>query len=225
MLQLQLTIMFILALCVAGCASSNQTMGFEEARAMFAARGVQLGQPLPTLSLVTLDGQPASIQSIQGDRPLVLITASLTCNVARRQQEDVNALREQFGDRIAVVVVYTIDAHPKGDPCPYTHKEWVPEANIKDNVLMPQPVTLDDRVKLAREYSERYCHGTTVLVDTMDNASWIALGEAPNLGLLIDRDGIVRLRQGWFEMKEMEAAIRPLVTGARVQPAAGREPM
>jgi hypothetical protein len=29
----------------------------------------------------------------------------------------------------------------------------------------------------------------------MDNAFWHALGEAPNLGLLIDRNAIVQLRQ------------------------------
>ena len=211
MLQFHAALILLLVVALAGCANSNQTMGFEEARAMFAARGVQPGQPLPPHSLVSLDGRPASIQSIQGERPLVIITASLTCNVARRQQKDLNTLREKFGDRVAFVVVYTIDAHPKGDPCPYTHKEWVPESNVKDNVLVPQPVTLDDRLALARQYSDRYCHGTTVLVDTMENASWIALGEAPNLGLLIDRQGIVSLRQGWFEPKEMETAISAML--------------
>ena len=174
---------------------------------MFAGRGVQPGQPLPALSLVNVDGSPVSITQIQAGRPMVLITASLTCNVARRQQKDVNAIQQRFGSDVTVTVVYTIDAHPKGDPCPYTGKEWVPKDNEKDGVLIRQPIDLQDRISQARQFQQRYignAHGPTVLVDTMDNASWIALGQAPNLGLFINRDGIVRLRQGWFDHKAME---------------------
>jgi hypothetical protein len=41
----------------------------------------------------------------------------------------------------------------------------------------------------------------------MDNASWQALGKAPNLGLLIDEHGIVKVRQGWFDAMGMASAI------------------
>lgn len=174
---------------------------------MFAGRGVQPGQPLPTLSLTDLDGKSVSMDELRGARPLVVVTASITCNVARRQQRDVDALRAKYGEQIAVVVVYTIDAHPKGDPCPYTGKEWVPKDNERDEVLVRQPATLEDRRALARQYQSRFSDGAVVVVDTMDNASWKALGEAPNLGLLVDRAGIVRLRQGWFDAEAMEAAI------------------
>lgn len=197
--------------------SSGDNLGFEEARAMFAGRGVQPGQPLPKLTLVDLEGRPASITHIQGDRPLVLVTASLTCNVARRQQKDVDALRARYGDATAVVVVYTIDAHPKGDPCPYTGKEWVPKDNERNQVLVPQPKTMQERLALAGEYQKRFSNGATVLVDTMDNASWTALGEAPNLGLLVDQKGVVREREGWFDAKGMEKSIPPL-PGSKMLP-------
>src|SRR5204862_4722834 len=177
-------------------AASAEVMGFEQARAIFAGRGVQPGQPLPELSLVNLDGSAASKKKFQGDPPLVLVTGSITCNVARRQQKEVDALRQQFGDSIRVIVIYTIEAHPKGDPCPYTGKEWVPKDNELDGVLVPQPHDLAGRLALAREYQRRFDHGTPILVDTMDNASWEALGKAPNLGLLVDQSGIVRARQG-----------------------------
>jgi hypothetical protein len=112
------------------------------------------------------------------------VTASLTCNVARRQQADLDAIRQKFGDRVAVVVVYTIDAHPKTDVCPYIDKEWVPEDNVKDAVLVRQPTTLEERLKVARDYQQRFSDGATVLADGMDNAV-DALGQAPNLGLLV----------------------------------------
>jgi hypothetical protein len=135
---------FLGLVTLAGCASKNggDRIGFEEARAMFAARGVQPGQPLPHLSLVDLDGKSVELSSIQAGRPMVLATASLTCNVARRQQKDIDSLRQRWGDANAVVVIYTIDAHPKGDPCPYTGNEWVPPDNQRDRVLVRQPTTL-----------------------------------------------------------------------------------
>lgn len=214
-----------MALTFTGCSSnppplsapSVERMGFEDARATFAARGVQPGQRLPALSLVNLESKSTALKVIQGDRPLVLVTASLTCNVARRQQPQVDALRKKFGDAIAVVTIYTIDAHPKGDSCPYTGKEWVPKDNERDQVLVRQPKSMMQRLKLAREFSIRFAKtdssgtGTMILVDRMDNVAWNALGQAPNVGLLVDRNGIVQLRQGWFDAKAMETAVAQML--------------
>lgn len=212
----------VCSLMIGGCASSppssSNHMGFEEARKMFAERGPQSGQPLPNLSLVDLNGKPASIKTIQGDRPLVLVTVSLTCNVARRVQPQVDELAKRFGKEAAIVVVYVIDAHPKGDPCPYIGKEWVPKDNEKDNVLVPQPTDMAQRLALAKQFHDRFGPGTQILVDTMDNASWMALGQAPNLGLLIDSKGIIRLRQGWFDAKTMEQTLGALIAPQQVPP-------
>jgi len=193
---------------LSGCASNDgDRIGFEEARTMFAGRGVQPGQPLPKLSLVDLEGHAVDLSKVQAGRPMVLVTASLTCNVARRQQKNVDELREHYGDSVAVVVIYTIDAHPKGNPCPYTGKEWVPKDNERDAVLVKQPTTLDERLAVARQFRQRFSNGATVFVDTMDNASWQALGKAPNLGLLVDERGIVKVRQGWFDPKAMDQSL------------------
>lgn len=174
---------------------------------MFEARGVQPGQPLPELSLVSLEGDPVSIAQLQADRPLVLVTASLTCNVARRNQTGVDGISKKYGNAVAVIVVYTIDAHPKGDICPYTGSEWVPRDNERDEVLVRQPTDQAQRLELARQFQQRFSDKAIVLVDTMDDKSWKALGSAPNLGLLVDSRGIVRLRQGWFDAAAMDAAI------------------
>jgi hypothetical protein len=177
---------------------------------MFAGRGVQPGQRLPKLSLTTLDGAPAEIELVRAGRPsvpMVLVTVSLTCNVARHNQTELEALARRWGDRAAFVVVYTIDAHPFGAVCPYTGSEWVPEDNRRDDVLVGQPHTLAERRALARQYADRFDSVTTILVDTIDNASWIARGKAPNVGLLVGADGVVRERQGWFDAAAMDAAL------------------
>jgi hypothetical protein len=159
------------------------------------------------LSLVDLDGRPADLTAIRGQRPLVLVTCSLTCNIARHQQAAVTELKEHFGEQAAFVMVYTIDAHPQGDPCPYTGEEWVPPANAQDDVLVRQPTSLRERLKLANRYAQRWAAGTIVLVDTMDDASWRTLGEAPHVGLCIDQRGVVVARTGWFDPGRIREAL------------------
>mgnify|MGYP001283865933 CR=1 FL=1 len=178
---------------------------------MFQRQGVQPGERLPELSLVTLDGGRAALEGTYGGRPIVLVTASLTCNVARRRQAELDQLAARFGEAVAVVVIYTIDAHPAVDACPYTGEEWVPADNERDAVLIRQPRTLDERIAAARDYRDRFTADATVLVDTMDNRSWTALGSSPNVGLVIDAEGVVRSRQGWFDAAETSAALDALL--------------
>lgn len=196
---------------VVACAGDSGRLTYEEAGQRFEANGVQPGQRLPPLSLVTLEGAALDLVTLQGERPLVIVTCSLTCNVARRQQIEANALRQRFGDRIAMLMVYTIDAHPKGDPCPYTGAEWVPRDNERDAVLVPQPTSIEERLALAQRYAADWAQGTQVAVDTLDDASWRALGEAPNVGLVVGKDGVVVERTGWFDSAQVAAALDRLL--------------
>lgn len=180
------------------------------AAATFDKNGVQPGQPLPALSLVDLDGKTVDLAAFTRGKALVLVTCSLTCNVARRQQAAITQLRQRLGDRASVVMVYTIDAHPSGDDCPYSGEPWVPPANETDGVLVRQPTELATRLALARRYAADWAAGTAVFVDTMDDASWHALGRAPNLGLVVDGAGTVVARCGWFDAVRIEAAVQGL---------------
>ncbi len=185
----------------------EKPVSMAEAKAIFDAAGVQPGQPLPKLALRSLDGSPVDLDTLRSGRSMALVTCSLTCNVARRQQREVAAMQQRLGDRAVVVMVYTIDAHPKSDACPYTGVEWVPQQNEADDVLVRQPTTLEERLELARRYAKTLANGTTVLVDAMDDAAWIALGRAPNVGIAVGVDGVVRARTGWFDGKAIEAAL------------------
>lgn len=188
--------------------ASRPTM--KQASDVFTSAGVQPGQPLPQLSLVDHDGGPFDLRGFQGTRPLVLVTCSLTCNVARRQAKAVAELRQRHGDQVAVLLVYTIEAHPNGEACPYTDTEWVPPQNQQDDVLLAQPTTLTDRLALARRYARDWSCGVRVVVDPMANDAWWELGRAPNLCLVVDAEGLVRARSGWFDAARAEAALREL---------------
>lgn len=193
---------------------------FGQAGLTFAQRGPQPGSHIPAMWLVGLDGQEKTIDDVRGNKPMVLVTASITSNVTRRREQDLAALQARWGDRVAFVTVYTLEAHPKGDASPYSGTEWVPEQNVADEVLVRQPTTLTDRMILAREFDTRFGGGSIVLVDPMDDIAWRTLGMAPNLGLLLDSDGVIRLRQGWFEPGAMDAGLEAMLGTAPAAPAA-----
>ncbi|MFO0874017.1 MAG: hypothetical protein U0575_08615 [Phycisphaerales bacterium] len=198
-------------------ADSGRT--YSEAGLIFAERGPQAGTRLPRMWLVGLDGREHALDEVRAGRPMVLVTVSITSNVARRREVDLAALRERWGDRVEFVTVYTIEAHPTGAACPYTGLEWVPDQNVRDGVLVAQPTTMADRMMLAREFDQRYGFGGVMLVDPMDDIAWRTLGMAPNLGLLVDSDGVIRLRQGWFETTGMESALQALLSAGRAPTA------
>ena len=106
-----------------------------------------------------------------------------------------------------VLMLYTIEAHPNGAICPYTGSEWVPQANVEDQVLVGQPASLSERLALARRYAKEITAGTPVLVDAIGDPSWRALGEAPNLGLAVSAEGAVLARTGWCDVVALEQAL------------------
>lgn len=187
---------------------AKKRVSMAEASEQFQREGVQPGQALPELALLAVDGTPVDLDAMRAGRPMVLVTCSLTCNVARRSQTNVAALQQRLGERALVVMVYTIDAHPKTDASPYTGDEWVPSANENDGVLVRQPATLAERLALAQRYASTLAKGTTVLVDTMADSSWMALGRAPNVGVAVAADGVVLARSGWFDPAALEPSLR-----------------
>jgi len=119
-----------------------------------------------------------------------------------------------------VAIVYVIEAHPKGDPCPYKGVEDVTRENLRDGILCRQPTTLAARLTLAKQFKQRLNVGVPIYVDAMSNAAWRNLGGGPNMAILIDAGGTVLGRQGWFDAKsadELIAALPPAPRGFNEQ--------
>ena len=182
----------------------------------FAMQGTLWGQQLPLLDAAPLGGAPQGGGAPEPtepwrDGPVLIVTASLTCPVARRMWQQVEDLAVQFDGRVRVVMLYVIEPHPKGDPSPYTGREWVTAENKQDEILVPQPSTLEERQALAQECKERVGVSVPVLVDGMENRSWRALGSGPNMAVFVAADGTVQAKQSWFRSKEMAAKLEQLL--------------
>ena len=196
-----------------------------EERERFTKQGVQVGQPVPDLKVFDLEGEEAPIASAWKDKPVLIVTASLTCPVAREKCPQLKPVIESFSEQLHVVVLYTIEAHPTGEDSPYRpgRGPWVGPANEREKILHPQPKSIEDRIALAQDMRDRLTLGESVtwLVDTMDNEAWKKLGGGPNMGLLIDTQGKVVAKHGWLDPKSMRESVEAMFKQA---PGAGQRP-
>lgn len=174
--------------------------------------GVREGERVPgDIEVYSSDGKLITLSESWKDKPALIVTCSLSCPVARGRQPMVNKIVERFGDEINVVMLYTTEAHPLGDPSPYYEGRPGGGENQPAEFQTRQTRALAERQALAKKYVEKFEYGGAMVIDAMDNRSWDVAGRGPNLGLLIETGGKVRVKHGWFDGPTMERSIEHLL--------------
>lgn len=173
----------------------------------FESQGIQEGAPVSNLVVAAEHGEHRPIALLWETRPLLLVTASLTCPVSRKEIPHVEELRRKFGERVSIVVLYTQEAHPITGPFPYGGDGEQPEPNRIEGIARAQPRTLAERAKLAAEFRDHLGISVPIMLDEMDNRAWKSFGGGSNMALLIGKDGVVQSKQGWFDVDEMNEEI------------------
>lgn len=168
---------------------------------------METGYQLSEYQVYTLDGEKSRLADLWKEKPVLLITGSLSCPPTRKSLNHTSKLISKFKDRLNIAILYVIDAHPKGDPSPYSGKEWIPKENYTDKILIPQPKEQSQRNERANELNKLLGLEVPVLVDNMDNLNWKNLGQMPNAGILIDTNGKIIAKQKWFKAKKMARRI------------------
>ena len=182
------------------------------AQLKFDNTGARVGEQLPNLPLYDLDGKAGRLNDVWTNRTAVLLlTSSLTCPKSRSSYPRAEELAAKLGDELPVEIIYVLEAHPKGDPSPYRGYEDVTAENRRDGILCRQPTSLQERLKLANTFKDRLHVKSPIHVDGMDNAVWSALGGGPNMGVLVDDQGLVLARQGWFDAPSVQKAIESII--------------
>ncbi len=113
-----------------------------------------------------------------------------------------------YGEQVHFIIIYTIEAHPTGSVCPYSGREWTtPASTDKEGNPLTQPATYEERVAQTTRMIQELQITVPVLIDEMDNPVWCTYGPAPNIAYLIDIDGTILKKQGWYQPESMETAI------------------
>lgn len=213
-----LSVLFVLAgwwlLPRPGFAVASQ-VGPQAEASRFDKTGAQVGEQLPDLPVYDLEGKEHGLREVAGGNPALLLTSSLTCPKSRSTCPQAKELAAALGSRLPVVIIYVLEAHPKGDPSPYRGYEDVTPENRRDGILCRQPRSLNERLQLAKRFRDRLHVTMPVYVDAMTNAVWRQLGGGPNMGVLIGQNGVVTLRQGWFDAPSMQKAAEAFLTASR----------
>lgn len=195
--------------------SAQSPGGNKGGRGGIGANGPKPGSAAPDFALQTVDGKTIKASDLWQQKPAVIMTGSHTCPIFRGKVQPFESLVREFGDRVSFLVVYTIEAHPKGDPSPYSGKEWTTPANEQIGLLIRQPKTLDERIKRAQTCIRSEKLTVPVVVDTMENKVWKAYGSAPNCAYVIGKDGKVAAAEPWMQPDQLRQAISGALGGKK----------
>lgn len=180
-------------------------------RSGIGENGPKIGAAAPDFTLKTLAGAPIHAADLWAEKPTLILTGSHTCPVFRGKVPDIEHLAKEFAGRVNILLVYTIEAHPKGSPSPYSGREWITPKNEEERLLLPQPADLAARLAQARACITREKLTVPVVVDTMDNAVWKAYGSAPNCGYVISTDGKIVEAQPWMNAERLRQSLNHLL--------------
>lgn len=171
----------------------DRDSGFEEA-------GLEEGAIIPDFTLYDIDGTPFNAASTLGEgKPLLIVNGSYTCPVFREKLSTINRIVQDFKDELTVAIVYTVEAHPRTDTSVYFGYVNTGKANKDEGVLYRQPRTYGERKAVATDMLQALTIDAPVYLDGPCNNWWEVFGHAPNNAYVINTDGRIVTKHGWFD--------------------------
>lgn len=166
----------------------------------FYTSGLQAGDTAYDFTLYNLNGDSLNLQTaLSNGRPVLLIAASYTCPVYRDKVPVINDLISTYAGLLDVYIIYTIEAHPDIDTSVYFGYVHTGTQNIQAGILYRQPTTYGERKSVLTDMLTNMTTLAPVFIDGPCNTWWTTYGPAPNNSYLIDTNGIIFSKHGWFD--------------------------
>ena len=166
----------------------------------FSDVGLMAGEIAPDFTLYDLDGMPFNLKErLASGKGVLLVNGSYTCPVFRGKIRTINRVAEEYGDRLDVVVIYTVEAHPEIDTSVYFANVNTGSSNINNGILYRQPTTYGERKEIVADMLDATTLEVPVYIDGPCNNWWEVYGFAPNNAYLIDTTGEIVTKHGWFD--------------------------
>jgi hypothetical protein len=162
--------------------------------------GYSTGDPVNDFTLYTTTGDSVRLSDLLSNgKPVLLVAGNYTCPIFRQKITELNDITNYYSGQLQVYLIYGVEAHPIVDPSPYSGFVWTTSQNNTEGVLFEQPDTYGERLEMIDSLRANYNIVPEILVDGPCNPWWLNYGPAPNNAYLIDTNGIVRSKQGWFQ--------------------------
>ena len=172
--------------------------------------GVDVGDVAPDFTLSTLNDSPVTLSKMKG-RPVVLEFGSYTSPSFRDRAVAMERMRRQFGANVTFLIVYTREAHAKG--------EWEVDRNSDAGISIDQPQDMAARRQVARQAVVALHLLTPVVVDSMKDTVATEYGGMPNALVVIDRNGRIAARQHWADPSALPDLIASVLSRGSAEPS------
>lgn len=160
----------------------------------FSKNSAKPGESIPPFELITTSGEHLTNGDVFKDKPVLFIFGSLTCPMTTSSTPDIKKRYEEFGDQIDFIMLQVREAHP--------------------GELIPQPDTIEDKIKNAQSLKKFYDIQWTVAADNIDGDLHRALDPKPNSVFLADSNGVILFRSLWAgDDSAVHQAIEAVATG------------
>jgi hypothetical protein len=179
-----------------------------ESKDDFKDVGLSIGQRAVNFTLKDTQGAEFRLSQLLVEMPVVMIFGSFTCPPFRQRLIATEEIQTYYDGGVKFIIVYIVEAHPVGSVCLYTGEEWTTSASHdKGGNPLTQPATYQERVAQSTQMVRELGITIPVLIDEMDNPLWCTYGPAPNIAYLIDSDGKIIGKQGWYDPQLMKVVI------------------
>ncbi len=183
---------------------------------LFDVKSPPIGAKAPNVRLFDpVNDRMVPLSDLLREAPLLIVFGSYSCPIFRARLDEVEALAKTYEDRLQVVIIYTLEAHPS-DENPYVRGVWLSRVNEYHNVRISQHRSMAERITVARNPPRELATRVRLLVDPVEapetideladitdsnpknNPAWKAYGLLPNSAFLLGVDGRVAFRMAWF---------------------------
>lgn len=186
-----------------GLSKSSFLNHLDKKAAIEARCTAHAGQLAPDFSAHTLESDGSISKSLttlsdMRGKPVSLIFGCYTCPIFRRQSKRMAELISAHADTIEFLFVYVKEAHPTDG--------WNTPSNRAADIMYAQPVSMEDRAKVAADWREAYGFTNPVLLDWSDNRINTEYSGSPERLYVLDPSGVVTFRseQGPYNDDHLE---------------------
>ncbi len=166
----------------------------------FYSSGIAPGDTAADFKLYSLSGDSIVLSEwLTSGKPVLLIAGSYTCPVFRNKVGSINNVVNLYGSQVNVAIIYTLEAHPEIDTSVYFGYVQTGNHNINAGILYRQPVTYGQRKDILSDMLNDINIQAPVFIDGPENNWWNFYGPAPNNAYLIDTNGLVFSKHGWYD--------------------------
>ena len=164
----------------------------------FRDQGAKPGDLFPNFGIVTTDGDRLVNSDVFDGKPVIFIFGSMTCPMTASAAPSVQELYDEFGERVAFIMLYVREAHPGEN--------------------FGQSESIEDKLEYARMLKSFYGIDWTVAADNIDGDLHRALDPKPNSAYLMAGDGTILFRSLWAsDYNALRRALDAAATGRTQQ--------